>query len=590
MSPLKYGRAAGGYGIIALCHALLKCDMNVALQNTKIEAKLTEKILLDGQSLTIEQVLAVAYGEAGQPKVEITADAQKQVQRAADAVQSLLARGEVAYGITTGFGAFKDKVIPLEDVKKLQKNIIMSHAVGTGDFYDIPTTRAIMLIRANTLSRGHSGIRPSTLQLLLDMLNVGIHPQIPEKGSLGASGDLAPLAHMALVMIGMGRAELRGEVLSGADALASAGLQPVELAAKEGLALTNGTTVMCALGTLQVHQSERLCGVADAAGTLSLEALHGTPLAFDERIHRLRPFPRQQDTAKHLRDLLEGSEFTRHYDPHNVQDAYTLRCMPQVHGAVREAIAYTRWVMEIELNAVTDNPLIFIEDVEEDPKGFIGNDAEGDALEQNQPLGTETKENLSDLTESKITVLSGGNFHGEPLAIAMDYLAIAMAELGNISERRIMRLTDECSNSHTLPAFLTNEGGLNSGFMITQYTAAALATENKVLAHPASVDSIPTSANVEDHVSMGLTAGLKLRQITENVAHIVATELMAAAQGIDFRRQKLGADAKLGTGTAPLYQKIREVVPFIEEDTVMYDYLRAVRELVTSGALDDVMC
>ena len=516
---------------------------------------MTEKILLDGQSLTIEEVLAVAYGEAGQPKVEISPLAQKQVQRAADAVQTLLKRGEVAYGITTGFGAFKDKVIPLEDVKKLQKNIIMSHAVGTGDLYDIPTTRAIMLIRANTLSRGHSGIRPSTLQLLLDMLNAGIHPQIPEKGSLGASGDLAPLAHMALVMIGMGRAEYCGEMLDGADALRSAGLQPVELAAKEGLALTNGTTVMCALGTLQVHQSERLCGIMDAAGTLSLEALHGTPLAFDARIHAVRPFPRQQETAKHLRDLLEGSEFTRHYDPSNVQDAYTLRCMPQVHGAVREAIAYTRWVMEIELNAVTDNPLIFIDD--------------------------ETEE---------ITVLSGGNFHGEPLAIAMDYLAIAMTELGNISERRIMRLTDECSNSHVLPAFLTEKGGLNSGFMITQYTAAALATENKVLAHPASVDSIPTSANVEDHVSMGLTAGLKLRQITENVAHILATELMAAAQGIDFRRQQLGADAKLGKGTAPLYEKIRQTVPFIEEDVVMYDYLSAVRELVTSGVLDDVMC
>ncbi len=547
---------------------------------------MTEKILLDGQSLTIGQVVRVAYGEAGQPKVEIGADAQKQVQRAADAVQSLLASGEVAYGITTGFGAFKDKVIPLEDVKKLQKNIIMSHAVGTGDFYDIPTTRAIMLIRANTLSRGHSGIRPSTLGLLVGMLNAGIHPQIPEKGSLGASGDLAPLAHMALVMIGMGTAEYQGEIISGAEALQRAGFEPVELAAKEGLALTNGTTVMCAIGTLQVHLSERLCGVMDAAGTLSLEALNGTPLAFDERIHNLRPFPRQVSTAKHLRDLLEGSEFTRHYDPSNVQDAYTLRCMPQVHGAVREAIAYTRWVMEIELNAVTDNPLIFIED-EADPKGFIGSNVEGNSVEQNQPFSTESKENLSGLP--KITVLSGGNFHGEPLAIAMDYLAIAMTELGNISERRIMRLTDECSNAHTLPAFLTNKGGLNSGFMITQYTAAALATENKVLAHPASVDSIPTSANVEDHVSMGLTAGLKLRQITKNVTHILATELMAAAQGIDFRRQEIGTDAKLGKGTAPLFACIREVVPFIEEDTVLYDYLAAVRELVTSGALDEVL-
>ncbi|MBT7191619.1 MAG: histidine ammonia-lyase [Anaerolineae bacterium] len=514
---------------------------------------MTKTIELDGQSLTIAQVVEVAYGEAGMPKVAIKADAQKQVRNAADAVQTLLARGEVAYGITTGFGAFKDKVIPLEDVKKLQKNIVMSHAVGTGDLYNIPTTRAIMLIRANTLARGHSGIRLSTLQLLLDMLNAGIHPAIPEKGSLGASGDLAPLAHMALVMIGMGEAEFSGEIMSGADALASAGLQPVDLAAKEGLALTNGTTVMCALGTLTVHQSERLCGIVDAAGALSLEALNGTPLAFDERIHNLRPFPRQIGTAKHLRELLEGSEFTRDYDPSNVQDAYTLRCMPQVHGAARDSIAYARWVMEIELNSVTDNPLIFIDGEE-------------------------------------ITVLSGGNFHGEPLAIAMDYLAIAITELGNISERRIMRLTDECSNSQALPAFLTQEGGLNSGFMITQYTAAALATENKVLSHPASVDSIPTSANVEDHVSMGLTAGLKLRQVVQNVEHIVATELMAAAQGIDFRKQEVGENANLGKGTAPIYARIREEVPFIEKDTVLYEYISAVKGLITSGALDEVMC
>ncbi len=514
---------------------------------------MTKRIELDGQSLTIAQVVEVAYGEANQPKVVIKADAQQQVKSAADAVQKLLERGEVAYGITTGFGAFKDKVIPLEDVKKLQKNIVMSHAVGMGDFYDIPTTRAIMLIRANTLSRGHSGIRLATLQLLLAMLNEGIHPTIPEKGSLGASGDLAPLAHMALVMIGMGEAEYKGEILSGAEALQRAGLAPVELAAKEGLALTNGTSVMCALGTLMVHQSERLCGVIDAAGALSLEALHGTPLAFDERIHNLRPFPRQIGTAKHLRELLEGSEFTRDYDPANVQDAYTLRCMPQVHGAARDSIAYTRWVMEIELNSVTDNPLIFIDGEE-------------------------------------ITVLSGGNFHGEPLAIAMDYLAIAITELGNISERRIMRLTDECSNSQALPAFLTQEGGLNSGFMITQYTAAALATENKVLSHPASVDSIPTSANVEDHVSMGLTAGLKLRQVVQNVEHIVATELMAAAQGVDFRKQDVGENANLGKGTAPIYASIREEVPFIEEDTVLYKYIAAVKSLIASGALDDAMC
>jgi len=510
-----------------------------------------EAILLDGNSLTVEQVVRMAYSKPGQPPVKISPEGQQQVERAARAVQELLRRGEVAYGITTGFGAFKNKIISLDQVKNLQRNIIMSHAVGVGDLFDTASTRAIMLIRANTLACGHSGIRFSTLGLLLDMLNAGVHPAIPEKGSLGASGDLAPLAHMALVMIGLGKAEYRGEMLPGAEALQRAGLEPVELAAKEGLALTNGTSVMCALGTLIVHHSERLCGTADAAGALSMEALNGTPLAFDARIQNLRPFPRQVDCAANMRKLLEGSQFTRHNDPSNVQDAYTLRCIPQVHGAVREAIAYTRWVMEIELNAVTDNPLIFIDE-----------------------------------TTDEITVISGGNFHGEPLAIAMDYLGIALAELGNISERRIMRLTDECSNAQTLPAFLTQKGGLNSGFMITQYTAAALATENKVLSHPASVDSIPTSANVEDHVSMGLTSALKLRQIAENVEQVIAIELMAAAQGIDFRRQVLGEQARLGKGTAPIYAYIRESVPFIEKDTVMYEYMAKIKDMISSGSLD----
>ncbi|MFN3335816.1 MAG: histidine ammonia-lyase, partial [Caldilinea sp.] len=338
--------------------------------------------------------------------------------------------------------------------------------------------------------------------------------------------------------------------LSGADALATKGLAPVTLAAKEGLALTNGTSVMTALGALESWRARALSRVADIAGCLSLEALHGTDMAFDPRIHALRPFPRQVNCAAYLRELRAGSEFTRHADPTNVQDAYTLRCIPQVHGAVRDAIAYARWAMEIELNSVTDNPLIFV-------------DEESDAID----------------------VLSGGNFHGEPLAIAMDYLGIAMAELGNIAERRIMRLTDEASNAHVLPAFLTQRGGLNSGFMITQYTAAALATENKVLAHPASVDTIPTSANVEDHVSMGATAGLKLRQINDNVERILAIELLAAAQGIDFRRQILDVDAQLGQGTRHVYALIRQRVPFIEEDCVLYPYIEQVRQLVANGAI-----
>ncbi|MBN8657313.1 MAG: histidine ammonia-lyase [Anaerolineae bacterium] len=504
-------------------------------------------IYLDGQSLTFDQVQAVAYGQANAPRVEISDAAKKLVTRAADAVQTLLARGTIAYGITTGFGAFKDKIIPPDQVELLQRNILVSHAVGVGDPFDQATTRAIMLIRANTLSRGHSGIRLTTLQLLVDMLNAGIHPVIPEKGSLGASGDLAPLAHMALPIIGEGKVEYQGELMSGAEAFKHAGLTPIKLAAKEGLALTNGTTIMTAMGVLQTLRAERYSQTADIAGCLSLEALNGTDLAFDERIHNLRPFPRQIECAAYLRSLLKGSEFTREHSSLNVQDAYTLRCIPQVHGAVRDAIAYARWVFEIELNAVTDNPLIFIDEKDE------------------------------------ITVLSGGNFHGEPLAIAMDYLAFSVAELGNISERRTMRLTDESSNIHTLPAFLTKQGGLNSGFMILQYTAAALATENKVFAHPASVDTIPTSANVEDHVSMGATAAVKLRGVLDNVERILAIELMSAAQGVDFRKQVIGVEKRLGEGTRSAYAMIRERVPFIESDTVMYEYMEAVRHLVAEG-------
>lgn len=514
-------------------------------------------ILLDGTGLTFDQVQAVAFSAPGHPRVALSPQAARRVERAAQAVQRLIQRGTIAYGVTTGFGAFKDRLIPPDQVETLQRNILVSHAVGVGAPFDRPTTRAMMLIRANTLARGHSGVRLETLHLLLEMLNRGVHPLVPQKGSLGASGDLAPLAHMALPLIGEGQAEYQGEVLPGAEALRRAGLAPVRLAAKEGLALTNGTAAMTALGVLQTLRAERYSQTADIAGCLSLEALHGTDLAFDARIHALRPYPRQQECAAYLRHLLEGSQFTREHASLNVQDAYTLRCIPQVHGAVRDAVAYARWIFEIELNAVTDNPLIFVKE------------ADGEADE-------------TDAGET-ITVLSGGNFHGEPLAIAMDYLAFAVAELGNISERRIMRLTDECSNTHVLPAFLTRHGGLNSGFMILQYTAAALATENKVLSHPASVDTIPTSANVEDHVSMGMTAALKLREVLDNVERILAIELMSAAQGIDFRRQVIGADKVLGRGTRGVYALLRQYVPFIETDTLMAGYVEAVRQLVAEG-------
>ena len=504
------------------------------------------EIVLNGEDLTFEQVLAVACGSAGEPRVILADAAKANVDRCAAAVDKLIKRGEIAYGITTGFGAFKDKIISRDEVELLQRNIVLSHAVGVGNAFDIPTVRAIMLIRANTLARGFSGIRVQTLELILEFLNRGVHPIIPEKGSLGASGDLAPLAHFACVLIGEGKAEFNGHVLSGREALSAAKLSPITLAAKEGLALTNGTTVMTAVGLLETARAKRLADLADVAGCMSLEALNGTLDAFDARIHALRPHPRQMECAENLRDILDGSEFLRGFDPTNVQDAYTLRCMPQVHGACRDAVAYAEWLLKLELNAVTDNPLIFLDDQDEE----------------------------------KIEVKSGGNFHGEPLALAFDYLAIALAELGNISERRTMRLTDENSNAHVLPAFLTEHGGLNSGFMIVQYTAAALCTENKILSHPASVDTIPSSANVEDHVSMGATGALKLRQVAENLSNILAIELFCASQGIDFRKRRGYETSRLGKRTAPVYDAIRAEVPFIETDTYLKDYMDSVRGLV----------
>lgn len=509
-------------------------------------------LFLDGQHLTIEDVYQVAFSPPEEVEVCLAREALPAITRAAQAVEKFVQEGQVVYGITTGFGAFKDKIIPREKVRQLQKNILMSHAVGVGEPLDQPTVRAMILIRANTLSQGHSGVRVETLEALLHLLNRGITPVVPAQGSLGASGDLAPLAHIALVLIGEGEAWYRGELLAGREALRRAGLKPITLEAKEGLALTNGTTMMTALGALIVKEAERIAQVADIAGALSMEALHGTPRALDPRIHAARPHPRQMECAAYLRRLLEGSTFLRTDDPTHVQDAYTLRCLPQVHGAVREAIAYARWVIEIELNSATDNPLIFLDE------------------------------------RGQAEVISGGNFHGEPLAIAMDYLALALTDLGNISERRLTRLTDEASNQETLPAFLIKHGGLNSGFMLTQYTAAALAAENKVLAHPASADTIPSSANTEDHVSLGPIAARQARQILRNTEWILALELLAAAQGIDFRREVM-PQARLGRGTHPAYELIRQEVPFLENDAVMYPYIRTVHRLITSGQLVEVV-
>ncbi len=504
-------------------------------------------IILDGNSLTISDVITVARARPGALTLEISPHARDAVARASQAVAQIVADGRVVYGINTGFGAFKNTTIPRNALRQLQINIIRSHSAGTGYPLDTDIVRAMMLVRANTLASGYSGVRLETIELLLRMIQRGVHPVVPRQGSLGASGDLAPLAHIALVMIGEGEAEFGGEILPGAEALARAGLSPIELAPKEGLALTNGTAFMVALGCLAVDEAENAVFVANVAGALSLEALHGTPAAFDPRIHAVRPHPYQIATAELVRYLIEDSDFVRGAPSDDPQDAYSLRCIPQVHGACTDAVENARRIVSIELNSVTDNPLIFFD-------------------ENGAP-----------------TAISGGNFHGEPLAIAYDYLSLAMTELGNISERRLNRMTDQASNGGLLPAFLTENGGLNSGFMLTQYTAAALASENKALCFPASADSIPTSANVEDHVSNGPISGRQARRVLRNLEQILGIELMAAAQAIDFRKEALGHEVQLGKGTAPVYDLIRQHIPFIAQDAVMAPHMAKAAELVASG-------
>jgi histidine ammonia-lyase len=469
-------------------------------------------------------------------------------------VETLVANGEVVYGITTGFGRFKDKIISAEEVKQLQVNLVRSHAVGVGPLLPERVVRAMLLVRANTLAKGYSGVRPEVINLLLEMLNQGVHPCVPCQGSLGASGDLAPLAHLTLVLIGEGVAVHQGETMNGRSALLRAGLKPLVLEAKEGLALLNGTAFMVGMGALNVRRAINLALTADTAAAMSLEALHGTDRAYDERVHRVRPHPRQIECAAFLRRNLQGSQLLRQADPRHVQDPYTLRCVPQVHGAVRDAIAYAQWVIGIELNAVNDNPIIFVDE-----------------------------------KTGAVDVISAGNFHGEPIAIAMDYAALALTELGNMSERRIARLVDADSNGGVLPMFLTTHGGLESGFMMTQYTAAALASENKVLAHPASADSIPSSANVEDHVSMGATAVRQLAQIIDHVETIVAIELMCAAQGINFRQEQMGLADGLGSGTRVAYELLRQQIPFLAHDAVLSPYMEAARQLVASGAIKEAV-
>ncbi len=495
-------------------------------------------IFLDGTSLTIEQVVAVAR-RAEQAAVDQSAYAP--MDRARAYVEGKLDEGAAVYGLTTGFGKFSDTYISREDAVKLQRNLIISHACAMGDPLPEETVRAVMLLRANALCRGNSGIRRGTVETLLHMLNAGVHPVIPEKGSLGASGDLAPLAHMALVLMGEGEAFYAGERLAGGEAMRRAGIAPVALAAKEGLALINGTQVMTAIGCLAAYDAYELCLTTDIAAALSVEALLGITKAFDPRVHALRPHAGQNACAANLCRLLEGSALARESQPGRVQDAYSLRCAPQVHGACRDAIAYVLSAVSRELNAVTDNPLIFPEENE---------------------------------------AISGGNFHGEPMALAFDFLGIALAELADISERRIERLVNPAL-SNGLPAFLTENGGLNSGFMIVQYAAASMVSENKVLAHPASVDSIPSSANQEDHVSMGTTAARKAVCILDNARKVVAIELMTACQALALRgAQDCSPAAKT------VYETVRKAVPVVREDVILYPYMNAAEEMVRCGAIN----
>ena len=492
---------------------------------------------IDGNSLTIADVVSVARRDTS---VALDRAAEQLVRAAAKLVAEVADGDAPVYGINTGFGDLSQQRIARGDLVKLQYNLLRSHAAGVGDPLPQDVTRAVLLLRANTLAAGRSGVRPETIDLLLDLLNRGVHPIIPMHGSVGASGDLAPLAHAALVLIGEGEAMFEGKQLSGAEALKRAGLKPIELAPKEALSLINGTQVMTAIGCLALHDAEVLCTSADIIGALSAEALRATDAAWDEALHAERPHPGQLTVAANLRRLVDGSPLVashRDGDP-RVQDPYSIRCMPQVHGASRDALAQTRRVLEIEINSVTDNPLVFAE---------------------------------------QHRIVSGGNFHGQPVAIVLDLATIAVAELADISESRIDRMT----NGHTsgLPAFLSPDPGMNSGFMVAQYTAAALVAENRLRAMPASVESIPTSADMEDHVSMGVHAAHKLAAVVRNTRDVLAIESLCAAQGLDL----LAVTSSVALEAAR--RVIREYVPMLQADRVLGPDIATVREVIARDLL-----
>lgn len=495
---------------------------------------------LDGQRLSLTQVASVAQGAE---QVRLSQAARARIEQSRRVVEKIIDEGRTVYGVNTGFGKLSDVHIASSELRELQLNLVRSHACGLGPALSESETRAMLLLRANVLALGYSGARVVLVEMLVAMLERGVHPLIPEKGSVGASGDLAPLAHLALVVIGEGWAVYRGERMAGAEALRRAGLEPLQLEAKEGLALLNGTQAMCAVGCLVLHRALRLARLADVAGAMSLEALKGTPAAFDERIHLARPHPWQTAVAAHLRELLRESEIRSSHlenDP-RVQDAYSLRCMPQVHGAVRAALDHAREIVEIETGSATDNPLVFAESEE---------------------------------------VLSGGNFHGAPLALSFDYAALALTDLASISERRIERLVNPDLNEG-LPPFLTAQAGTSSGLMIAQVTAVALLSEMKVLAHPASIDNLPTSGGKEDHVSMGMTAAAKLRTIVENAEHVVAIEMLAAAEGLEYR-----APLMPGRGVRRAYETIRRRVPRLTHDRSLAPDIQQLVAAISSDEFD----
>jgi histidine ammonia-lyase len=514
---------------------------------------------INGNHLTLEAVREVAVRD--QP-VLLAPDAREAVDRARAVVEELVAGNQVSYAITTGVGQLSDVRIAGNQIRELQVNLVRSHAVGVGDPLPRAETRAMMLLRANSLAKGYSGIRSLAIDALCQMLNCKVTPYVPCQGSVGASGDLAPLAHLALALVGEGECmDETGRRIASADALRRAEIKPLVLEAKEAVSLINGTQAMLAIGALALLAAEILVDSADVIGALTLDALRGTDVAFDERIHRARPHPGQLKTAANLRHMLEGSQIREsHRECGRVQDAYSLRCIPQVHGAVRDTLAHCRKVFEIEANSAVDNPLV-----------FLGPGHPGTGL----PSGS--------AEPSSASVLSGGNFHGEPIAFALDFLAIALSALAGISERRVERLVNPALNEG-LPPFLASDAGLNSGFMMPQVTAASLVSENKVLAHPASVDSITTSGNKEDYVSMGMTAALKLRRVVENTRNVLAIEAIAAAQALDFIRPL--ETSRRGQNAC---HSIRSVSPKVEHDRALYQDFAKVADLIVGGKIREAL-